>query len=68
MTTLLLAEHDHASLKDVTTKALTAAAQLGAPVDVLVAGENARGAAEAAAKLSGVTTRSLRPRRRASRT
>jgi electron transfer flavoprotein alpha subunit len=54
MTTLLLAEHDHASLKDVTNKALTAAAELGAPVDVLVAGENARGAAEAAAKLSGV--------------
>ncbi|WP_439924184.1 electron transfer flavoprotein subunit alpha/FixB family protein [Nitrobacter sp. JJSN] len=54
MTTLLIAEHDHASLKDTTNKALTAAAQLGAPVDVLVAGENARGAAEAAAKLKGV--------------
>ncbi|ABE64209.1 electron transfer flavoprotein, alpha subunit [Nitrobacter hamburgensis X14] len=54
MTTLLIAEHDHASLKDVTNKALTAAAQLGAPVDVLVAGENAGGAAEAAAKLKGV--------------
>jgi electron transfer flavoprotein alpha subunit len=54
MTTLLIAEHDQASLKDVTNKALTAAAQLGAPVDVLVAGENARGAAEAAAKLKGV--------------
>jgi len=54
MTTLLIAEHDQASLKDVTNKALTAAAQLGAPVDVLVAGENARGAAEAAAKLNGV--------------
>jgi electron transfer flavoprotein alpha subunit len=54
MTTLLIAEHDHASLKDTTNKALTAAAQLGAPVDVLVAGENARGAAEAAAKLKGI--------------
>ncbi|GAB1718231.1 MAG: electron transfer flavoprotein, alpha subunit [Nitrobacter sp.] len=54
MTTLLIAEHDHAALKDVTGKALTAAAQLGAPVDVLVAGEKAGGAAEEAAKLKGV--------------
>jgi electron transfer flavoprotein beta subunit len=54
MTTLLIAEHDNASLKDATNKALTAAAELGAPVDVLVAGENAKGAAEAAAKLKGV--------------
>jgi electron transfer flavoprotein alpha subunit len=54
MTTLLIAEHDHAALKDVTSKALTAAIQLGAPVDVLVAGEKARGAAEQAAKLEGV--------------
>lgn len=54
MTTLLIAEHDHASLKDVTTKALTAAIQLGSPVEVLVAGENAKGAAESAARLEGV--------------
>lgn len=54
MTTLLIAEHDNASLKDVTGKALTAAIQLGSPVEVLVAGENARGAAESAAKLQGV--------------
>jgi len=55
MTTLLIAEHDNASLKDATNKALTAAAELGAEVHVLVAGENAKGAAEAAAKLKGVT-------------
>src|SRR6201987_4930714 len=54
MTTLLIAEHDNASLKDATNKALTAAGQLGADVDVLVARQNAKGAAEAAAKLSGV--------------
>src|SRR6201987_2426181 len=54
MTTLLIAKHDSASLKDATNKALTAAAALGADVDVLVAGQNAKGAAEAAAKLSGV--------------
>ena len=38
MTTLLIAEHDHASLKDSTNKALTAASELGAEVHVLVAG------------------------------
>src|ERR1700752_3801413 len=54
MTTLLIAEHDNASIKDSTNKALTAAAALGADVDVLVAGQNAKGAADAAAKLSGV--------------
>ena len=54
MTTLLIAEHDNASIKDATNKALTAAAALGADVNVLVAGQNAKGAADAAAKLSGV--------------
>ncbi len=54
MATLLIAEHDNASIKDATNKALTAAAALGADVDVLVAGENAKGAADAAAKLAGV--------------
>jgi electron transfer flavoprotein alpha subunit len=54
MATLLIAEHDNASIKDATNKALTAAAALGADVDVLVAGQNAKGAADAAAKLSGV--------------
>ena len=53
MTTLLIAEHDHASLKDSTNKALTAAAALGADVHVLVAGggEGTKAAADAAAKL-----------------
>src|SRR3954463_16024154 len=57
MTTLLIAEHDHASLKDSTNKALTAASELGAEVHILVAGggEGTKGAAEAAAKLKGVT-------------
>ncbi|MEW6122858.1 MAG: FAD-binding protein [Pseudomonadota bacterium] len=54
MTTLLIAEHDNKSLNGVTAKALTAAAALGGPVHVLVAGENARAVADAAAKLSGV--------------
>ncbi|MBS7743428.1 MULTISPECIES: FAD-binding protein [unclassified Chelatococcus] len=54
MTTLLIAEHDNAHLKDATHKALSAAAALGGPVHVLVAGANAQGAAEAASKLAGV--------------
>ncbi len=54
MTTLLIAEHDNATLKDATHKALTAARSLGRPVHVLVAGAGCRGVAEAAAKLEGV--------------
>ena len=54
MATLLLAEHDNTALKDATAKALTAAKALGAEVDVLVAGEGCKAAAEAAAKLDGV--------------
>ena len=56
MTTLLIAEHDHETLKDSTNKALTAATQLGAEVHVLVAGggQGTKAAAEAAAKLAGV--------------
>ncbi|GLH82399.1 electron transfer flavoprotein subunit alpha [Bradyrhizobium sp. SSBR45G] len=54
MATLLIAEHDNAVIKDSTNKALTAATALGADVDVLVAGQGAKGAAEAATKLAGV--------------
>ena len=54
MTTLLIAEHDNTSVKDSTNKALTAAIALGADVHVLVAGENAKAAADAAARLAGV--------------
>ena len=54
MTTLLLAEHDNDTLNEQTHKALTAATQMGGDVHVLVAGANARAAAEAAAKLDGV--------------
>ena len=54
MAALLIAEHDNASLKDVTAKALTAARALGGPVHILVAGSGAQAAADAAAKLEGV--------------
>ncbi|MGO6678922.1 electron transfer flavoprotein subunit alpha/FixB family protein [Rhizobium leguminosarum] len=55
MTILLLADHDNASLSDQTAKALTAAAKIGGDVHVLVAGKAAKPAADAAAKLSGVS-------------
>jgi electron transfer flavoprotein alpha subunit len=54
MPTLLIAEHDNATLKDATNKALTAAKAIGAEVHVLVAGLNCKAVAEAAAKLDGV--------------
>ena len=54
MAVLLIAEHDNKQLKDATHKALTAAAKLGGDVHVLVAGNNAGGAAAHAAKLAGV--------------
>ncbi|MDR9774022.1 electron transfer flavoprotein subunit alpha/FixB family protein [Rhizobium hidalgonense] len=55
MTILLLADHDNSSLSDQTAKALTAASQIGSDVHILVAGKGAKPAADAAAKLSGVS-------------
>lgn len=54
MAVLLIAEHDNHVVKDATHKALTAAAQMGGDVHVLVAGNNASAAAKHAAKLTGV--------------
>jgi electron transfer flavoprotein alpha subunit len=54
MTTLLIADHENTTLSDQTGKALTAALQLGGEVHVLVAGEGAQAAADAAARLEGV--------------
>jgi electron transfer flavoprotein alpha subunit len=54
MPTLLLAEHDNATLKDATNKALTAARQIGGEVHILVAGQSCKPAADAAAKVEGV--------------
>ena len=54
MAVLLVAEHNNETLNAATAKAMTAAAQIGQDVHVLVAGANCRPAAEAAAKLAGV--------------
>jgi electron transfer flavoprotein alpha subunit len=55
MTALVIAEHDNASLKGSTLNTVTAAIACGGEVHVLVAGHNAKAAADAAAQLSGVT-------------
>jgi electron transfer flavoprotein alpha subunit len=54
MTALVIAEHDNASVKGATLNTVTAALACGGDVHVLVAGENAAGAAQAAAQIVGV--------------
>ena len=54
MTTLVIAEHDNASLKGATLNAVAAAQAIGGDVHVLVAGNNAGAAAQAAAAVAGV--------------
>ena len=55
MVALVIAEHDNASLKGSTLHTVTAAAQCGGDVHVLVAGSNAGAAAAAAAQIAGVS-------------
>ena len=55
MAALVIAEHDNVSLKGSTLNTITAAAQCGGDVHVLVAGQNCGVAAEAVAKIAGVT-------------
>ena len=54
MTVLVIAEHDNASLKGATLNTVSAAGQIGGEVHVLVAGQNAGAAAQAAAQIAGV--------------
>ncbi len=54
MPALVIAEHDHGTLKGDTLNTITAALQCGGEVHVLVAGANAAGAAQAAAQVAGV--------------
>ena len=55
MATLVIAEHDNNNLKPGVTNAIAAAANMGGEVVVLVAGQQCAGAAQAAAKVEGVT-------------
>jgi electron transfer flavoprotein alpha subunit len=55
MAALVVAEHDNGALKPATLNALAAAKEIaGSDVDVLVAGKDCRGVAEAAAAVAGV--------------
>ena len=54
MSVLIWVEHDNASVKDATLAAVTAAGKLG-DVVALVAGSGAQAAADAAAKIAGVS-------------
>jgi electron transfer flavoprotein alpha subunit len=55
MVALVIAEHDNAALKAVTLNTVTAAAQCGGDVHILVAGSGCGAVAEAAAKVAGVS-------------
>ena len=55
MTSLVIAEHDNASIKSATLNTVTAAKACGGDVHVLVAGEGAAAAAAAAAQIAGVS-------------
>ncbi|MEW6761121.1 MAG: FAD-binding protein [Pseudomonadota bacterium] len=55
MVALVIAEHDNGSLKGATHHTVTAAAQCGGDVHILVAGSGCGAAAEAAAQIAGVS-------------
>ncbi len=55
MTILVIAEHDHQTLKAATLNTVAAAAKIGGDIHVLVAGSNCASAAQAASALQGVT-------------
>jgi len=54
MTTLVIAEHDNASIKSATRNTITAAAELGAEITLLVVGSDCQAAANEAALIAGV--------------
>jgi electron transfer flavoprotein alpha subunit len=54
MSALVIAEHDHGTLRPATLNTVTAALACGGEVHVLIAGANAGGAAQAASKIAGV--------------
>ena len=56
MSNLVIVEHDNNEVAAATLHAVTAAQQIGGDIDLLVAGENCGGVAEAAARIAGVAT------------
>jgi electron transfer flavoprotein alpha subunit len=55
MTALVIAEHDNTTLKGGTANAVSAAVKMGGEVHLLVAGAGSQAAAQAGAKLAGVS-------------
>jgi len=55
MAVLVIAEHDNTALRAATLNTIGAARKIGGDIAVLVAGQNCRAAAEAAAKVEGVS-------------
>jgi electron transfer flavoprotein alpha subunit len=55
MSILVIADHDNGSIKPVTLNVLAAAKAIGGDIDVLIAGAGCSAAAEAAAKIGGVS-------------
>ena len=55
MAILVIAEHDHTSIKAATRNAVTAATKIGGEIHLLVAGSACAAAADAAAGLAGVS-------------
>ena len=54
MNCLIIAEHDNSTLKPATRNAVTAAAQIGGEIHLLVAGSNCAAVAATAAQIEGV--------------
>ena len=54
MSSLVIAEHDNATLKSATLNTVAAAQKIGGEIHVLVAGHHADGAAQGAAQIAGI--------------
>jgi electron transfer flavoprotein alpha subunit len=54
MTILVIAEHDHATVKSATLHTIAAAQKIGGDIHVLVAGSDCGGAAAAASQIGGI--------------
>jgi electron transfer flavoprotein alpha subunit len=55
MSVLVIAEHDNATIKKATLSTVTAAGKIGGDIHVLVVGQDCQAAADAAAKIAGVS-------------
>lgn len=55
MTSLVIAEHDNASIKGATLSTIAATQMIGGDIHVLVAGYNVLAVADAAANIAGVS-------------